>query len=628
MPSTRLWCATVLAAILGLTGAVAQPDRAAAQSESAVTLEGTAVVTVVDTFEAGQADFETTAILTAEGDLYSLGQLPANQALPNGAEVTAQVVLDGIGPQAAVVDVRNTNVLGVAPFTLPTEEDFHHVFDIAVMTPQAGQVWPETDPEITAWLELVESYYTAQTGYEFDFTVGGIKRGVTSETNPGSGYEQVWDDAALLFGHTKPRQPDQGWQAWYLGEPRHHLLVFIPTAYFPATGFAGLANLGAGLSSGGVIMINPSNNIYWVNASGSVGSTYVEAMVHEVGHNLGLAHANRISSCTTNPGGGAPYVWDENQYAGCTVVEYADRHSVMGIGSSFLINPAMRYQWGLLDEDQLTVIDTAVTNQTVTLHPGQAADGAVAVVVSDPAGKQDYILEYRTYNAGSGYGANWGGDGLRVVKLLQSRATVEFNPTMSDYDVPLGVGQTFTSAGSRISVTVVSQTAAELVLSVTRADAGTAGPTLSVSPGSAVVQAEGGEVVISAATNQAWLDVRASASWIKPVGGTAGYWYGDGRIYHAIEVDANLGSQRQGTVTVTAAVGASQVSRTLTLTQRAAGSQAYSYALPSLVSLGAAAGSQAQVVLTVTGPWSVSSAPQWVSVSPASGGAGTTTVTV
>lgn len=234
-----------------------------------------------------------------------------------------------------------------------------------------------------------------------------------------------------------------------------HLLVYVPgyPNQLPGCGY-GLAEIGAGLSAGGYLLLRGAE-------------TSVTA--HELGHNFGLGHSSALQ-CDGALDSGT-----------CRTRAYYDLYDVMGasweqVGS---LNVLQAAQLGVLPPATRVDLTAGGRGQTVTLSPVSGRSGTRAVRLTDAGGRQHW-LELRTASGRDswlGTSASW--PGLEAGVLLRRGGStsdtsllLDGSPSRSggwDGDVrsALPPGVPFTVAGGDFVVTVQSQTATSAVVGIT-----------------------------------------------------------------------------------------------------------------------------------------------------------------
>lgn len=207
-----------------------------------------------------------------------------------------------------------------------------------------------------------------------------------------------------------------------------------------------------------------SNNQMW-----TAGLSF-NVVVHELGHCLGIKHANAWNCGNT--------IWQtENQ---CTLQEYGDPYDCMGNGGAGHYNSHFKYSLGWLTEEQIT---TVTQNGVFTLTPLETSGGIKALKIPHYQGR-DLFVEFRQLIgfdqiAAAKYGSNFasdGFDGLIAYRfpvpislatpygetgLLDMTPNSNLDPERPDLDIvdcTLRAGMSFVDALSRIRVKTLSVT--------------------------------------------------------------------------------------------------------------------------------------------------------------------------
>jgi outer membrane biosynthesis protein TonB len=198
------------------------------------------------------------------------------------------------------------------------------------------------------------------------------------------------------------------------------------------------------------------------------GTTSVQVMTHEVGHNFGLGHAN-ARTCTV---GGTPVTIAAD--ASCTTQPYADPFSTMG-------NNALRHNQGsqLGELGWLTDAEKVVgtPGRTYTITPYLGVDGVKLVRI--PRGDGSYFdLDLRTpYGTFDNFAVGSPAVSGVTIRLGWGTASPTTSPkatelldttpaTASLTDAPLLVGRTMADPVSTISITTMSISSAGVVVRV------------------------------------------------------------------------------------------------------------------------------------------------------------------
>ncbi len=164
----------------------------------------------------------------------------------------------------------------------------------------------------------------------------------------------------------------------FSGSSANHLIVLLP-----GCGGGGIGTVGTSLSSGGKSAVATATG-----AEFQIGA-------HEIGHNVGLGHAN-IEYCNTD---GA---------TNCHIDEYGDAYSVMAsaLGGNPGPNPSVvdtvfRQKLGLTDSTEVksVALPFGEPRKVVThvqLAPRASTTGFRAAEITDPFTGQKLVVEYRS----------------------------------------------------------------------------------------------------------------------------------------------------------------------------------------------------------------------------------------
>lgn len=201
-------------------------------------------------------------------------------------------------------------------------------------------------------------------------------------------------------------------------------------------------------------MAQVTGNLVWVN-----GYDYEYIYSHELGHNLGLVHSNRIN-CGAN---------SIDDYSLCTNTEYGDWYDNMGCCSYYHFNAAQKTAVHWLTPDQ---IQTVSQPGTYTVHPLENNDSSVkAIKILKNNTSEYYFFEYRRatgFDALLPSGATKGAVGHIAADMGYSTKTklLDFTPGNDTNDVALSDGATFHDSINSISVTQIAHDSNSVTLQV------------------------------------------------------------------------------------------------------------------------------------------------------------------
>jgi len=180
----------------------------------------------------------------------------------------------------------------------------------------------------------------------------------------------------------------------------------------------------------------------WVRVVDSGFTTRVVA--HELGHNLGLSHANNVQCATP-----------DQPWSACATKEYGDWFDLMGGGMTFGV-----LQKSLLDWHDPTAISVNTTGEF------DLAEAPAALVIADPVDNSEYWFEYarqvnrpelpsdRLLVRRTPIDGARNSNSLLVVKS-QDRS-YDFTRRVWITDVGLSAGETFVDPSGRIRVEVLA----------------------------------------------------------------------------------------------------------------------------------------------------------------------------
>ncbi|BCU79179.1 autotransporter-associated beta strand repeat-containing protein [Luteolibacter sp. LG18] len=202
----------------------------------------------------------------------------------------------------------------------------------------------------------------------------------------------------------------------------------------PGFTFAGLGTVGG--------------NKTWLRAE---GTTYAaQVATHELGHNLGLNHAQSYVVSGSNP-----------IASGGTTSEYGDPYNTMGNGDVYSpYNARYKLYLNWLTGSDITTVTTSGIYR-VAAHDKSTATGIRGLKVARTA-SQDYCLDYMTERSGTqatyndnGVQVRWGptGTGNGKTQILDMTSGSANGLT----DAPLAVGRTFVDAPNKVYLTTLAK---------------------------------------------------------------------------------------------------------------------------------------------------------------------------
>ena len=229
-----------------------------------------------------------------------------------------------------------------------------------------------------------------------------------------------------------------------------HVITETVVPEFTCSGTQGLSNTDKAFDH--VVEYGPARDCGF-SGVGTLGGSWVRVVdsgfnarvvAHELGHNLGLSHANSVQ-CST----------PDQAWSTCTTREYGDSFDLMGGGMML-----GTLQKALLDWHDPTVIKVNTTGEF------DLAESPAALVIADPTDKVEYWFEYarqenrpelpgdRLLVRRTSIDETRSSNSLLVVKPHDR--TYDFTRKVWISDLGLSVGETFVDPSGRIRVELLS----------------------------------------------------------------------------------------------------------------------------------------------------------------------------
>lgn len=383
--------------------------------------------------EGEASPLEIVSIVEVDGSLYPLPEeLQVAGTTGDEIEVTieaeAGMSLDEALAEVAVVEADDTaTIVGVAPAqgepSAATDEELMQVTLGAHSLTVLPVYWSSKDGATVSSLTNVATstaqYWTAQSGGRL--SVQASVRDWRAIPDPGSCNSTSIFDSAMAAHGNPPVSATQ------------HVLIYFPHRS-DCGGWAGMATIGGGK--------------IWVN-----GTQLPDVFSHELGHNLGLGHANTMTCFQ----GGVRQPLALPVSTSCTQQGYGDTADVMGVGQYLPtgnLNTAFADVLGFASVTQFTSAPAAAT--PVTLAPLASFTSMRSVKV--PTADGTVFIDYRPAVAPDVRKTAWSGVQahlLRVEGGVPSTYILDLQPALAPFQAAnLPVGGTWDIPGTNTRVRV------------------------------------------------------------------------------------------------------------------------------------------------------------------------------
>lgn len=440
MSRGRTRAAASCAAALVLAGVAPVAAGAEPAGTDEITVDGTAVVVVIDDFPTAPttAPADTFVSIDVDGTLVPVpdaeaGGLSAGDPVtvtltaPDGMPVDAAVAAAGDpGAAVEVVDVAP------APEAAPTGPDATrlaaaspagaHTLAVLPVHWAGGPAPDATTSDLTAMAQDVEAYWTETSRGAMQFAAPVVEDWVeipapTSCSEMTGAVQQIYDDALAAHGYPYSSVLPPG--------PATHVVVYFPD--WAQCRWLGLASVDDGR--------------VWVN-----GDPRSEVLAHEVGHNLGLGHAN-AKTCRTASGAAVPDLLEDPGTPAdgtCTLTEYGDWADLMG---SVWYQPPGNLTTALAAGLRFVDLLDPPTTGVSTVHLAPLGDEAGLRAVRIPLSTtRSFYVDYRPLADRDTRQPSWAGVQVHERGLDSSGSIVSYLLTMNPAGagVPLAAGSRYT----------------------------------------------------------------------------------------------------------------------------------------------------------------------------------------
>jgi hypothetical protein len=299
---------------------------------------------------------------------------PVEQDSDAGAEILETASASSAPLEVADAEIETANGIVGSPaghtvrFVTVTAGGSTHSYTPATLGAYVGAYWEDQS-----------------NGLISSFTVGGgASRSTASCPSGSSAINSLWSQALSQLGY------GSSISAFVNADNGVHVVVVLPSTCLNITGL-GIGSVGSSPHSNGVTMLSGSSIIR-------------TTLIHELGHNMGLRHAN-VGICDADAAA-----------VGCADpdYEYGDFYDVMGTGIMGYdvpteLNLYSQYELGFVDDADVPLIslpggdDEESYVRALSGMSGDSSANPLGYRVEDPISGEVYFLEYRDGETGAFY---------------------------------------------------------------------------------------------------------------------------------------------------------------------------------------------------------------------------------
>ncbi len=410
---------------------------------------------------------EEQSTVAAEAASASPSSTSGNAPVVSATSAAADIVADAAQTATAPVQFTAATVQG-APQAEAVNSTVSKSVDIVVESTVTANQWISS-ALINSYMAQLSAHWVREAhGLLTGITIRSVtvmQSAQTCETQ-GSNWFGMMSEAGQKVNGAAGTSP-------YFNGTGRHLIVITPNNECSANkGYSGMGTIGSSFQMGGLIE---------ARTPASPRSTWLDAVfAHEMGHNLGLSHANAIDCGTANMAEGVVAAGSP-----CRVISYKDLYDIMGNTQEYTaLNGFSQIKLGFLKENvgYKTWSAPGVYDVSLSSISSPSTTALQVLKVQDPLNPSwFYYVEYRSgtgsdlgqYPIAAGSTFRLPGSpatlnyrevaGVRVIRMAselspQSNGTVALAPLVSGNErrQALVTGQSLTTMSGRIGVQVLS----------------------------------------------------------------------------------------------------------------------------------------------------------------------------